>query len=73
LRLQVRPWVFDLSAVATEVHLWHGEADRLAPVSTARWLATRLPRCTAHFLPGEGHELFRNHTAEIAAVAAAAT
>jgi pimeloyl-ACP methyl ester carboxylesterase len=73
LRLHVRPWHFDLSALTVDVHLWHGEADRLAPVSTARWLAARLPRCTPRFPTGEGHELFRNHTAEIAAVAARAS
>ena len=70
LRLQVRPWRFDLSALAAHVQLWHGENDWLAPPSTARWLVARLPRCTARFLSGEGHELFRAHAGEIAQVAA---
>jgi pimeloyl-ACP methyl ester carboxylesterase len=51
----VRPWGFAPEDVRTEVWLWHGERDRLVPVSQGRHLAARLPRCTAQFLPEDGH------------------
>ena len=51
----VRPWGFAPEDVRTEVWLWHGERDRLVPVSHGRHLATRLLRCTGQFLREEGH------------------
>lgn len=51
----VRPWGFAPEDVRTEVWLWHGERDRLVPVSHGRHLAARLPRCTAQFSPEDGH------------------
>ena len=50
-----RPWRFRPQAIPAEVHLWHGEADVLAPVAMGRYLAEAIPNCTARFLPGEGH------------------
>lgn len=50
-----RPWRFRPQAITAEVHLWHGEADVLAPVAMGRYLAEAIPNCTARFLPGEGH------------------
>ncbi|HEX6488092.1 MAG TPA: alpha/beta hydrolase [Candidatus Dormibacteraeota bacterium] len=49
------PWGFDLADVRCEVQLWHGEADAMVPVAHGRWLAERLPRCTAHVVAGESH------------------
>jgi pimeloyl-ACP methyl ester carboxylesterase len=51
----VRPWGFSLEAVRVEVWLWHGELDRLVPVTHGRYLASRMPRCTGLFLPADGH------------------
>jgi pimeloyl-ACP methyl ester carboxylesterase len=51
----VRPWGFVPEDVRMEVWLWHGERDRLVPVSQGRHLAARLPRCTGQFLPEDGH------------------
>lgn len=51
----VRPWGFAPEDVRTEVWLWHGERDRLVPISHGRRLAGRLPRCTGLFLPDDGH------------------
>jgi pimeloyl-ACP methyl ester carboxylesterase len=51
----VRPWGFALENVRVEVWLWHGERDRLVPVSQGRYLATKMPRCTGMFLPDDGH------------------
>lgn len=50
-----RPWGFRLDDVRVEVHLWHGEADNLAPIALARHIADKLPRRQAVFLPGAGH------------------
>jgi pimeloyl-ACP methyl ester carboxylesterase len=48
-------WGFDLEAIKMPVHLWHGEADRNAPVAMGRYLAETIPNSRAKFIPGEGH------------------
>jgi pimeloyl-ACP methyl ester carboxylesterase len=53
--ITVRPWGFAPEDVRVEVWLWHGELDRLVPVSHGRHLAGRLPRCESMFLPDDGH------------------
>ena len=53
--LYARPWPFELSQVKPEIHLWHGEADRVVPSSMGRRYQRELPRCCAVFLPDEGH------------------
>lgn len=53
--LLARPWGFELKEVTAPVHLFHGEEDRNIPVSAARQVARRLPRCRARFFPGAGH------------------
>jgi pimeloyl-ACP methyl ester carboxylesterase len=50
-----RPWGFDLAEIRVPVHVWHGEADALAPISMGRHLAAAIPGSRAHFLPGVGH------------------
>ncbi len=50
-----RSWSFRLEEVEAPVALFHGEADRNVPVSVAGYVADCLPRCTATFLPNEGH------------------
>lgn len=68
LRLLARPWAFRLADIATPVHLWHGESDVTVPAAMGRYLASRLPRCDASFLPGEGHfSLPVNHADSILA------
>jgi pimeloyl-ACP methyl ester carboxylesterase len=51
----VRPWGFAPQDVRVEVWLWHGELDRLVPISHGRYLASRLPLCQGGFLPDDGH------------------
>ena len=53
--ITVRPWGFEPEDVRVDVWLWHGELDRLVPISNGRYLAGRLPRCEALFPPGDGH------------------
>ncbi|XP_015898803.3 uncharacterized protein LOC107432222 isoform X1 [Ziziphus jujuba] len=37
------------------VHLWHGDEDRLVPVTLQRYIAQQLPWIHYHELPGAGH------------------
>jgi pimeloyl-ACP methyl ester carboxylesterase len=64
--LMVSPWGFDVSEVRKHVDLWQGEEDRNTSPAMGRYLAGRLPDCSARFVPGEGHvSLFVNHIDEI--------
>lgn len=58
IRLVGRAWGLDLNAIRAPVFLWHGEADKLVPVSTAHGLAKLIPGCESHFIPEAGHGLF---------------
>jgi pimeloyl-ACP methyl ester carboxylesterase len=61
-----RPWDFQLEAIKMPVHLWHGGADRNAPVAMGRFVAQSIPGCLAKFYPDEGHlSLLRNHLDEV--------
>ncbi|RII94366.1 alpha/beta hydrolase, partial [Clavibacter californiensis] len=51
----VADWGVDLAAVRTPVILLHGDADRIAPVAHARWLADRVPGAELVIRPGDGH------------------
>lgn len=55
VELYATAWGFAVEAIASPVHLWHGEDDPTVPVSMGHYLAARLPQCRARFLPGEGH------------------
>lgn len=49
------PWDFDLAAVTTPVHIWHGTDDPMVPLSHSESLASLVPTAQLHLLPGEGH------------------
>lgn len=49
------PWGFDVRDVRVPVRLWHGDADRVVPVSHGRWLAEHLPQSAWQIVPDEGH------------------
>ena len=51
----VADWGVDLAAVRAPVILLHGDADRIAPVAHARWLADRVPGAELVIRPGDGH------------------
>jgi pimeloyl-ACP methyl ester carboxylesterase len=62
----LRPWGFPLEEIHVPVYLWHGEADRNAPVAMGRHTAAAIPGCQAVFIPGEGHfSLAIHHMPEI--------
>ena len=57
LLLVSRPWHLDLKKLTVPVFLWHGVADTLVPVATARALSKLIPGCEPHFIPDAGHML----------------
>ena len=71
LALTKRPWPFPLSEVKTPVHLWHGAADRNAPIAYARRLARELPDATLHVSDSSGHDVGVDRSQEIMSVLAA--
>ena len=68
-----RPWGFALDDVRVPVHLWQGGQDLMVPPAHGRWLAERLPTCSPHLLPDDGHlTLLLRRPAEILGDLAAA-
>jgi len=65
-----RPWGFEPAEITATVGLWQGKADVSGLPALGRELAAALPRCTARYLPGEGH--FLVHWREILATLAEA-
>jgi pimeloyl-ACP methyl ester carboxylesterase len=53
--LYSRPWGFSLSDIKINVHLWHGEMDKIVPPVKGHYLANTIPNCRATFYPDEGH------------------
>jgi pimeloyl-ACP methyl ester carboxylesterase len=52
-----RPWALDLDKIAVPVFMWHGTADTLVPISSARDFSKLIPGCEPHFIPEAGHQL----------------
>jgi pimeloyl-ACP methyl ester carboxylesterase len=69
LALTRRPWAFPLGEVKTPVHLWHGAADRNAPIAFTRRLADELPDATMH-VSDSGHDVGVDRSGEITSVIA---
>lgn len=55
LRLYVRPWDFDIEAVAIPLYLFHGEQDPQAPVALVRRMADGMPTARLVTYPDDGH------------------
>ena len=53
--LIARTWGFPLREIRQPVDLWHGDADRNAPLAMGGYMAEQLPNSYLHILPGEGH------------------
>lgn len=53
--LIAHPWGFSPREIKLPVHLWHGEADRNAPLAMGGYLAEQLPTSYLHILRGGGH------------------
>jgi pimeloyl-ACP methyl ester carboxylesterase len=50
-----RPWGFDLSAITTQVMLWHGGDDVFSPVSHTIWLAKQINSSTLELQSDAAH------------------
>ena len=53
--LYARPWGFDLRDIRLPVYLWHGNTDKIVPVSMGTFMAEIIPNCRASFYEHEGH------------------
>jgi len=59
VKLMKRGWEVDLSQIPSGlVHIWHGTADKTAPVSNAYKNAEAIPGAHLEIFEGEGHTLF---------------
>lgn len=57
----LRPWGFELEAIAVPVRLWQGDVDVLVPPGHSRRLAARIPAAELVLVPGAGHWLDAEH------------
>ena len=61
-----QPWGFDLTQITTPVLLWQRARDGNVSSAHARFLASVLPNCQAHFYPDDAHlSVMLNHHHEI--------
>jgi len=65
IRLEARPWGFDLREIECPVDVWHGDADDTVPLANGIYQANVIPRATMHEIRGEGHWLLYEHFGEI--------
>lgn len=55
LMRSTRDWGFEIRAISKKVYLWHGDADRIVPMSHGRHYAKELCDVETRFIEGEGH------------------
>ena len=55
LVLYLKPWGFALTDVYVPITIWHGQADKVAPVQMATRLKDELLQARIRLLEGEGH------------------
>lgn len=60
-KLYVQPWNIDLASITTEVTLWYGEEDKMAPVRRGEYLDEKLPNSSLHVFDNEGHFSLIHH------------
>jgi len=59
VKLMKKGWEVDLSQIPSGlVYVWHGTADKTAPVSNAYKNAKAIPGAHLEIFEGEGHTLF---------------
>jgi pimeloyl-ACP methyl ester carboxylesterase len=54
-RVFTEPWGFDLASIEVPVLYWHGEQDKLVPLSHGEWLTAHIPGVEARLTPDDGH------------------
>lgn len=47
-------WPFSLDTIH-KLHLWHGDNDRVVPISHSQWIRQQVADSQLHILPNEGH------------------
>jgi pimeloyl-ACP methyl ester carboxylesterase len=57
IRVYFLQWGFHFEDIKIPIHIWHGEADTLAPIDEVKKTVRRLPYCSTHFVPNAGHFL----------------
>jgi pimeloyl-ACP methyl ester carboxylesterase len=67
LALYARAWPLAPEAVTCPTALWQGTSDAIVPAALAFDLATRIPGCLSHELPGQGHFWVLEHIDEVLA------
>lgn len=67
LLLLTRPFGFALRDIAVPISLWHGDADKVVPISVGRWVAAEIPGCRPTWVPGGAHLLIVDYADEIVA------
>ncbi|TCK18230.1 pimeloyl-ACP methyl ester carboxylesterase [Thiogranum longum] len=53
--LYQRPWGFELENIHKQIHLWHGDADRIVPCQHSQFIHSKLPDSILTVVPDEGH------------------
>ncbi len=51
----VRPWGFDVTAIAVPVLVYQGRQDAMVPFAHGEWLAAHVPGVEAHLTDDDGH------------------
>ena len=65
MKILSEPWGFSLDEITIPVHIWHGTADQIVPISLARFMAESLHQVETHFIDGAGHFMAVQYTKEI--------
>lgn len=63
----VRPWGFDLEAIAVPVLVYQGRQDAMVPYAHGEWLAAHVPGAEAHLSDDDGHLTLMNRLPELLA------
>lgn len=64
---RVKPWPFDIGQCKIETVIWHGSANSIVPIETAKKIATTLSNATLRTVEGGGHYIIISHWDEILA------
>ena len=64
---RAKPWPFDITECHVQTDLWHGTANAIVPIDTARKIADALPNASLHPITDGGHYIVISHWDEILA------
>lgn len=55
VQIYASDWGFELHDIKGHIRLWHGNSDRVVPLSHSEYLHSQLPDSELEVVPGEGH------------------